>query len=67
MGLRHVSSATSVSTLLDMLKRGDCSLLSVAVFAVITVIARFASRRRVKKGDFTTWLRDESSRAVSVS
>jgi hypothetical protein len=31
------------------------------------VIARRRSRRAVKAGDFTTWLRDESSRAAAAA
>lgn len=34
----------------------------LAWFLVVTAIARSRSRRAVKAGDFTTWLRDESSR-----
>jgi hypothetical protein len=32
------------------------------VFAAVTVAARLGARRSVARGDFTTWLRDESSR-----
>jgi glycosyltransferase involved in cell wall biosynthesis len=38
----------------------------VAWFLAVTAIARFRARRAVKAGDFSTWLRDESSRAAAV-
>lgn len=38
----------------------------VAWFVTVTLIARRRSRRAVKAGDFTTWLRDESSRAAAI-
>jgi hypothetical protein len=34
----------------------------VTVFLAITILARFRARRAVRRGDFSTWLRDESSR-----
>ncbi|HEV2346248.1 MAG TPA: glycosyltransferase family A protein, partial [Actinocrinis sp.] len=36
----------------------------LAWFVAVTAIARARSRRAVKAGDFTTWLRDESSRTA---
>jgi glycosyltransferase involved in cell wall biosynthesis len=36
----------------------------LAWFVTVTAIARSRSRRAVNAGDFTTWLRDESSRAT---
>lgn len=34
----------------------------VALFLAVAVIARFRARRTVARGDYSTWLRDESSR-----
>ncbi len=39
----------------------------LAWFAAVTAIARRRSRRAVRAGDFTTWLRDESSRAAAAN
>lgn len=38
----------------------------LAWFVAVTAIARARSRRAVKAGDFTTWLRDESSRTAAT-
>jgi hypothetical protein len=35
----------------------------VMVFAAVTVLARLRARRAAHQGDYSTWLRDESSRA----
>ncbi|WP_220499699.1 glycosyltransferase [Microbispora sp. H10670] len=34
----------------------------LAVFLAVTLLARTRARRAVRRGDFTTWLRDDSSR-----
>lgn len=39
----------------------------LAWFLIVTAIARSRARRAVKAGDFTTWLRDESSRAAAAA
>jgi hypothetical protein len=39
----------------------------LAWFVIVTAIARSRARRAVKAGDFTTWLRDESSRAAAAA
>jgi hypothetical protein len=56
-------SRTSLRTLAHLAGSNPFSLADLAVFAAVTVIARIAATRRVRSGDFTTWLRDESSRA----
>ncbi|AWB91443.1 glycosyltransferase [Aeromicrobium chenweiae] len=62
-GVRREDSATSLSTLIDM-ARGRPSLLPrIGVFLAVTVLARLRARRLIRSGDFTTWQRDESSRA----
>jgi hypothetical protein len=43
--------------------REQPSLLpDVVVFAAITAVARLGAKRAVRRNDFQTWLRDESSR-----
>lgn len=39
----------------------------LVLFVAVTALARSRSRRAVKAGDFTTWLRDESSRAAALA
>jgi glycosyltransferase involved in cell wall biosynthesis len=39
----------------------------IAWFAAVTAVARSRARRAVRAGDFTTWLRDESSRTAARS
>jgi hypothetical protein len=39
----------------------------LAWFVAVTAVARRRSRRAVKAGDFTTWLRDESSREAAAA
>ncbi|NGN93027.1 glycosyltransferase [Nocardioides sp. KC13] len=58
---RHAS--TSLSDLIKLGLRQPSVGLRVPVFLTITVIARRLARRAVRAGDYTTWLRDESSRA----
>jgi Glycosyl transferase family 2 len=46
--------------------RGDPRMAPrVALFLGVAIVARLRSRRAVARGDFTTWQRDESSRAAS--
>lgn len=60
-GARHGS--TSFSDLLKLGLRQPAIGLRVPVFMTVTLVARMLSRRAVRTGDYTTWLRDESSRA----
>ncbi|MET8522166.1 glycosyltransferase [Nocardioides sp. NPDC004968] len=60
-GARHGS--TSFSDLLTLGLRQPAIGLRVPVFMTVTLVARMLSRRAVRTGDYTTWLRDESSRA----
>ena len=62
-GARSDSSATSVSVLSRMAFREPGLTLPILVFLGVAVVARLQARRAVRAGDFTTWLRDESSRA----
>lgn len=55
--------STSLSDLLVLGLRQPSIGLRVPVFMTVTLVARMLSRRAVRTGDYTTWLRDESSRA----
>lgn len=62
LGVRRAGSATSVSTLVGLVRRHPGLAPQVVVFVAVTVVARLRARRYAGSGDFTTWLRDESSR-----
>lgn len=64
LGIRHGSSVTTPSVLLRMAARDPRIGVRVPLFLGIGLLARWRSRRAVRAGDFTTWLRDESSRAA---
>jgi hypothetical protein len=55
-------SRTSKADLIAILRREPWRVGQVVVFVGVAVVARRASKRAVASGDFTTWLRDESSR-----
>jgi hypothetical protein len=59
---RGDAAKTSLGTLAGLVREQPGSAPSVAVFLAVAVISRFAARRRIRAGDFDTWLRDESSR-----
>jgi hypothetical protein len=56
-------SSTSLRTLAAMGLRDPRVGLCLPVFLGIAIRARWGARRAVRAADFTTWLRDESSRA----
>jgi glycosyltransferase involved in cell wall biosynthesis len=57
------STARTRGSDLVAIARADPRLLPrVALFLLVAVAARLAARRYLARGDFTTWLRDESSR-----
>ncbi|MGH6657959.1 MAG: glycosyltransferase [Actinocrinis sp.] len=59
-------SRTSSSHLKVLLKQDPLrNALPILWFAAVTVVARRRAARAIKAGDFTTWLRDESSRAAA--
>lgn len=63
---RLPGSRTSKADLVDVLRAAPLrNGPRLAWFVVVTAIARARARRAVRAGDFTTWLRDESSRAAS--
>lgn len=57
-----VASRTSPRDLLTLARREPRLIPSIAVFGGITVVARYKARQAVRRRDFTTWQRDESSR-----
>lgn len=60
---RAPGARTSLKDLAGIALGGPLMPLNVAVFALITLISRVRARRAIQSGDFSTWLRDESSRA----
>ncbi|MFD7838556.1 glycosyltransferase [Streptomyces sp. NPDC059761] len=59
----HAPSARTGTGDLRALLRAQPSLLpGVVVFVVAALAARRGSRKAIRSGDFSTWLRDESSR-----
>jgi glycosyltransferase involved in cell wall biosynthesis len=53
---------TSMSDLMAIAREGVGMPPRVMLFLAIAVLARLRARRAVRRGDFSTWLRDESSR-----
>lgn len=64
-GVRRPTSRTTPRTLLRLLRDEPRLVGPVAVFAAVHLAADVGARRAVRAGDFTTWQRDESSRAGS--
>jgi hypothetical protein len=56
------TARTRPGDLLAIVGREPRMATRVAVFAVVTVLARLRAGRAVRRGDYSTWLRDESSR-----
>jgi hypothetical protein len=66
-GLRpeHTDQArTSRADLVKLVRTRPALLPRLAVFLAVTVVARVKARRPIREGDFSTWLRDESSRTA---
>jgi Glycosyl transferase family 2 len=63
VGVRRPESSTSLRTLARLSLRKPGLAPRVPLFLLVGAVARLQSRRAVRSGDFTTWLRDESSRA----
>jgi glycosyltransferase involved in cell wall biosynthesis len=53
---------TSSRNLLEILRRRPLLAPKMAVFLAVTLVARSRARQHIQRGDFSTWLRDESSR-----
>ena len=63
LGVRRSSSRTSVHTLLGLAVGRPGLALRLPVFVGVHLAAQIGARRALRSGDFTTWQRDESSRA----
>lgn len=59
---RASGTKTGLRELWDVARPEPALWPRLPVFLGVTVAARIAARRRVRAGDFTTWLRDDSSR-----
>jgi glycosyltransferase involved in cell wall biosynthesis len=56
------SARTRPSDLLTLLRSEPRLAPAVAIFLGVAVAARLGARRRIRRRDYSTWLRDESSR-----
>jgi len=63
LGIRPERSATGVRDVVSLAGRDPRLAPKVVVFAVVTLLGRWRARRFIAKADFTTWLRDDGSRA----
>ncbi|WP_030296045.1 glycosyltransferase [Streptomyces katrae] len=61
-GARAPSARTGTGDLRALLRDRPSLLPGVVVFVVAALAARRGARRAIRTGDFSTWLRDESSR-----
>ncbi|WP_204056425.1 glycosyltransferase [Microbispora corallina] len=58
------SARTTVGDLVGIVLREPWLLPAATVFVGVTVLARGRARPAIRAGDYTTWLRDDSSRAT---
>jgi glycosyltransferase involved in cell wall biosynthesis len=56
------TARTRAADLVTMVKSEPHMALSVAIFAAVTFVARLRAGRAARQEDYSTWLRDESSR-----
>ena len=56
------TARTQVADLLAIARRNPAMTVKVTVFVAVSILARVRARRAIARGDFSTWLRDESSR-----
>lgn len=61
------TARTSSADLMAIFRHNPATAPRLAVFAAVTVTARLAARRAIARGDYSTWLRDESSRSVGAT
>ncbi|GIH22370.1 hypothetical protein Aph01nite_06800 [Acrocarpospora phusangensis] len=61
-----VTVRTSPRDILAIVAREPLLADAAAVFLAVTVLARRRANRAIRSGDYTTWLRDESSRAQDL-
>lgn len=62
VGAPDSSARTSLSDLAAIISADPRTAPRVAVFLAVAVLARLRARRAVRLSDYSTWLRDESSR-----
>jgi glycosyltransferase involved in cell wall biosynthesis len=62
LGMRSAVARTSVRDLIRIASASPALVAKVAVFVAITGMGRVLARQRVRRGDYTTWSRDDSSR-----
>jgi len=60
--LPDASARTRPRDLIRLVRREPPLAVSMPVFLAVALLARAGSRRAVRRGDYATWLRDESSR-----
>ncbi|MEV8509136.1 glycosyltransferase [Actinoplanes sp. NPDC051475] len=58
------SARTTRADLVRVVRGRPSAAPKLVVFLAVTVVTRRRARRPIRSGDFTTWLRDESSRAA---
>lgn len=56
------TARTQVSDLVTILKHSPLTAPQVALFLAVAVLSRLRARRAIQRDDYTTWLRDDSSR-----
>ena len=61
------TARTSAADLRAILRQHPGTAPRLALFAAVTLTARLAARRAIARGDYSTWLRDESSREVGAT
>lgn len=60
---RSPGARTTPAALVDIVLRRPDLIPKIPVFVAVGAIASWRARRAVQRGDYSTWLRDESSRA----
>jgi hypothetical protein len=66
-GLDGSADRTRISDLTAIIRRRPGMLPRVGYFVSLAVFARLRASRALARGDYLTWLRDESSRATSAT
>jgi hypothetical protein len=66
LGARSVEAKTSPGDLLSIMRTHPSAAVHMPVFVGVALVSRLAARRRIGRGDFTTWLRDDSSRGPTA-
>ena len=66
----HAPDSTARTRMPDLIEIIRCEprmASRVVLFLAVAILARQRARRAVARGDFSTWLRDESSRRGSTA